>query len=220
MSESDHSLTEALAKFGLPRLPASLARWLEIELEKLDEELRFAGDAHQYWLTTPIRAESAAQSSVLADLEAFYGGFFFDEATKLPIRNQQEYDAARNAVVGFKPAIALIIGTHQKAANAYYLRWEKNCAPYEAFHAQLGPIKEFAIARSRARWSGREDWFDNTVLPHTAAKLESEATAWRDMARDIEQKRLVSGKPARKRRAKKTAGRKADPSPPTKIELP
>jgi hypothetical protein len=105
---------------GLPRLPAGLARWLEIELEKLDEELKFAGDAHKYWLTSPaIRAGAAAQSSVLPDEEGWYGGFFYDELTKLPIRNEEEYNAARNNVTGFKPTMALIIGTHQKTNKAY-----------------------------------------------------------------------------------------------------
>jgi hypothetical protein len=66
MSESDHNLAETLAKFAPPRLPAGLARSLEIDLEKLDEKLDeklgFGGDGHEYWLTSPaIRAEAAAQ---------------------------------------------------------------------------------------------------------------------------------------------------------------
>jgi hypothetical protein len=199
MSESDHKLAEALAKFGLPRLPARLARWLEIELEKLDEELKFAGDAHKFWLTSPaIRAEAAAQSSVVADVEAFYGGFFFDEATRLPIRNQEEFDAVRNDLVGFKPTMTLIIETYQKVADPYYRLWEKSDARYEAFAEQLNLIRKFAIQRCRARWSGRGDWFDRLPLSHAMAQLESETAAWRDKARNFEQGRCYESESGRK----------------------
>jgi hypothetical protein len=205
------NLAEALAKFGLPRLPAGLARALEIHLQKLDEELGFAGDAHKYWPTSPaMRTEAAAQSSILADLEGFYGGFFFDKATRLPIRNQEEFDAVRNDLVGFKPTMTLIIETYQKVADAFYRLWEKSGARYEAFAEQLNLIRKFAIERCRARWSGRGDWFDRLPLSHAMAQLESETAAWRDKARNFEQGRCYESedgrRPARKRQPQRKPG--------------
>jgi hypothetical protein len=220
MSGFKHSLVEFLAKCGLPRLPARFLRWLLIELEELDEKHGFAGDMHKYWLTTPaVREAAAAQSAILPDesVTGHYGAFYYDELTKLPVRNQEEYNAARNAVVGFKPTIALLVGTYQKSAEAYCMLWEERRAPFEAFHAQLGPIKEFAIAICRSRWPAREDWFDNVVLPHAVAQLEHDAAAWRVRSRGLETKRLVSKKPARKRRSKRPAVKKVDLAPAAPI---
>jgi hypothetical protein len=175
MSEFDHTAAEALLKFlrlamvvGLPHLPADLVKWVRLKLEDLYENLGFAGDAHKVWLTQSTGRED------------FYAGW--------PDRNQE--DAVRSTT-------ALIIRTYKILVEAYFKLWETSGARNEAFHAQLGPIKECSIDICRDRWSDRGDWFDRHPLPQAGDQLENENRACRKKARVSEQNRCSAEEAAK-----------------------